>query len=194
MAGGKQQIMTLDGFKLPLEIKNGLAYLKIRPFTDKEWETLTHITLTSDEVWDPTSMDYGGDNGDTWYDTVQEHDTEKGITVNWCELHTEDIKDELEISRINFTHKPDDYTKLKDYFLGASEDVIRRTFEVTTQYARAGWITGNIYNTYKNSANCYHHKESCFVVGDGLLRITTGSLEKSLGEPNTKKKKSVIES
>ena len=35
-------------------------------------------------------------------------------------------------------------------FLGSSEDIIKRTFEATTQFERSVWITRNIYNTYKS--------------------------------------------
>ena len=31
----------------------------------------------------------------------------------------------------------------------APSDFIKRTFEATTQYAKSGWITGSIHNTYK---------------------------------------------
>ena len=34
--GGTQRILTLDGYILPLDIKNGLPYLRMRPYTDKE--------------------------------------------------------------------------------------------------------------------------------------------------------------
>ena len=43
-----------------------------------------------------------------------------------------------------------DYTKYRDYFLHSSIYVIKCTFKATTQYARAGWISGHIYDTYKS--------------------------------------------
>jgi hypothetical protein len=62
--GGLQRILTLDGTVLPLAVRSGLAYLDIRPPTDEELETLPHIILTSDDVWDPSIMDYEHDASD----------------------------------------------------------------------------------------------------------------------------------
>ena len=55
--GGKQCIRTNDGFILPLDIINGLPYLKMTPHTDKEWEELPHVILTSSAPWDPRVLD-----------------------------------------------------------------------------------------------------------------------------------------
>jgi len=52
-----QLITTNDGFELPLNIRNGLAYLDIRPYTDSEWDTLPHVTMTSDVAWDLLTLD-----------------------------------------------------------------------------------------------------------------------------------------
>jgi hypothetical protein len=51
--GGLQRIQTLDGYIIPLTIKDGLARLSIHPYTDKEWEDLPHAILTSEVEWDP---------------------------------------------------------------------------------------------------------------------------------------------
>ena len=50
VAGGTQSITTLEGFTFPLNFVNGLPYLKIRPFSDQEWDELPHVVLTSDEM------------------------------------------------------------------------------------------------------------------------------------------------
>jgi hypothetical protein len=54
---GKQCITTPDGFIIPLAIRSGLAYLDMRPPSDAEFESLPHITFTSDAVWDPSALD-----------------------------------------------------------------------------------------------------------------------------------------
>jgi len=41
--GGVQRIQTQDGYVHPLDIKNGLAYILIRPYTNEEWDTLPHV-------------------------------------------------------------------------------------------------------------------------------------------------------
>ena len=55
--GGKQCIMTLDGYVVPLQMRAGLAYLDMHPPSDHELETLPHVVLTSDMDWDPSVLD-----------------------------------------------------------------------------------------------------------------------------------------
>ena len=55
--GGKQRIMTADGYAIPLKIRNGLPYIDMRPPTDHELETLPQIMVTADENWDPKVLD-----------------------------------------------------------------------------------------------------------------------------------------
>ena len=46
--GGLQRIVTLEGYVIPLTIKDGLARLDLRPHTDHEFDTLPHVFLTSE--------------------------------------------------------------------------------------------------------------------------------------------------
>ena len=59
--GGLQHIKTPDGYVLPIQIKDGLPYVALRPYTDDEWETLPHIHWTRDSDWDPAVFDGGTD-------------------------------------------------------------------------------------------------------------------------------------
>ena len=43
--GGTQCIRTHDGYVIPLDIINGLPYLKMEPNTDEEFEKSTHMSL-----------------------------------------------------------------------------------------------------------------------------------------------------
>ena len=54
--GGGRHITTLDKCKIPTSIRGALPYMKLCPYTDKEWSTLTHVILTSDIEWDPTCL------------------------------------------------------------------------------------------------------------------------------------------
>ena len=54
-------IETPDGYRFPLKIVEGLAYLEVRPVLDDEWDTLPHTYLTADEPWDPRKHDHGVD-------------------------------------------------------------------------------------------------------------------------------------
>ena len=69
--------MTNDGYVFPLNIKNGLPYLKIWPYTDDKWETLPHVVWTADEEWDPTVLYHEIINDTEWYDAVS--DMQEGI-------------------------------------------------------------------------------------------------------------------
>ena len=55
--GGTQTITTPDNYIHPLDFINGLAYIKMRPYTDEEWDRLPHVMWTSDENWDPSIID-----------------------------------------------------------------------------------------------------------------------------------------
>ena len=56
--GGKQEILTSTGIKLPLIIKNGLPYLVHRYPTQKEMDEITREEfMTSINDWDPTKYD-----------------------------------------------------------------------------------------------------------------------------------------
>jgi Reverse transcriptase (RNA-dependent DNA polymerase) len=71
LVGGTQCITTNDGYALPLIIKDGLARLKIRPYTDKEFDTLPHVFLTSESLWDPSIMDSDPLDTEHWFDAVE---------------------------------------------------------------------------------------------------------------------------
>ena len=45
--GGLQHIKTPDGYVLPIQIKDGLPYVALRPYTDDEWEMLSRFGLGS---------------------------------------------------------------------------------------------------------------------------------------------------
>jgi hypothetical protein len=46
--GGKQRLVTFDGFSIPINIRRGLPYINMHPHTDQEWEELPHVLLTED--------------------------------------------------------------------------------------------------------------------------------------------------
>jgi hypothetical protein len=65
--GGKQRIV-MDGYQIPPTFCNGLAYLKCRPPTDAEVDSLPHLIMTADVDWDPTSNDNVISDLDKFYD------------------------------------------------------------------------------------------------------------------------------
>ena len=57
--GGTQLIITLDGYSVPLLIKDCLAYTTSlgRP-TDQDMDTYPHVFFTSPDEWDPSVLDH----------------------------------------------------------------------------------------------------------------------------------------
>ena len=55
--GGTQLINTLDGYSVPLLIKDGLAYAtSIGRSTDQDMDTYPHVLITSPDEWDPSQV------------------------------------------------------------------------------------------------------------------------------------------
>jgi hypothetical protein len=65
--GGRQRLTTPDGYVIPIDVKRGLPYITMRPFTDEEFEELPHILWTSEDDWDPTSFDSVISDDPNWY-------------------------------------------------------------------------------------------------------------------------------
>ena len=57
VVGGKQRITTLEGYVIPLQIREGLAHFHMTPPTDDDLDIYPHVILTSDNDWDPTLLD-----------------------------------------------------------------------------------------------------------------------------------------
>ena len=162
--GGKQHIKTNDGFTIPISIKSGLPYIPLRPFTDSEWDKLPHIILTSDVDWDPSVLDCSAEDCEEWFEAqdgtedslnsplfdefgnyrnktnVGEHELYFFDADSYAEDNLDDIIIECmkhsKSGEILVEKKEPDYESLKPYFNWAPTNVIKKTFKLTTQYAR----------------------------------------------------------
>jgi hypothetical protein len=65
--GGRQQLTTPDGYIIPIDVTRGLPYITMSPFTDEEFEELPHVIWTSEDDWDPTSLDSVIFDDPNWY-------------------------------------------------------------------------------------------------------------------------------
>ena len=54
---GKQRIVTLEGYKIPLQVRDGLVYMDQSVPTDRDMEAYNHVIMTSDVDWDPAVLD-----------------------------------------------------------------------------------------------------------------------------------------
>ena len=59
---GYQMVITREGYIIPLQVKDGLCYMKMRPPTDEELSSLPHVIMTSDDEWNPSAVDNDGPN------------------------------------------------------------------------------------------------------------------------------------
>jgi hypothetical protein len=66
--GGRQRLTTPDGYVIPIDDRRGLPYITMRPFTDEEFEELPHVLWTSEDNWDPTSLDSVISDDPNWYE------------------------------------------------------------------------------------------------------------------------------
>jgi hypothetical protein len=69
-AGGTQCISTPEGYMFPLDIIDGLVYLRMRPYTDAEYDDLPHVPFTSDVTWDATVLDCTISDNPNWHDNL----------------------------------------------------------------------------------------------------------------------------
>jgi hypothetical protein len=60
-SGKTPTIATLEGYIIPITVRRGLPYIRLRPYTDDEWNKLPKVTVTSPKEWDPTVLDSGVD-------------------------------------------------------------------------------------------------------------------------------------
>jgi hypothetical protein len=128
--GGLQRIQTLDGYTIPLCIKAGLARLKLRPYTDQEWDSYPHVFLTSESEWDPSILDHELEDDEQWFDAISDlsadpshnvfdefGDYRKRVMVNYS--HYFDGEDELTLDTLIhqcMLHAHDTPNQVSEYF------------------------------------------------------------------------------
>ena len=56
-AGGKQCIITPEGYTIPLHIRNGLPRMDMSIPTDNDMDKYPHMFITADVPWNPSVLD-----------------------------------------------------------------------------------------------------------------------------------------
>ena len=121
------------------------------------------LVFTSDVDWDPSSVDCKVSDDVTWYDAISddpdgnqffrdfdEHGNHRAaIIVDVHAFRSQLNLNETQVAAMRTVPTPRTYETYRDYFLRASSDVIKKTFDATTQFARSGWISGKIYDTHR---------------------------------------------
>jgi hypothetical protein len=150
--GGKQHIKTLDGYVIPLNVKGGLPYIKMRPYTDKKWDSPPHVILTGDGNWNPSVLDHSLTDDEHWYDAVSDFPdamdgslfAAEGIYRNlhvFDLLITDSILDNhiiLDLPWLYQAHEhqiienQQDFAQLRPNFASLPENVVKETFKNTS--------------------------------------------------------------
>ena len=156
---GTQLITTLDGYSVPLFIKDGLAYATSlgRP-TDQDMDTYPHVFFTSPDEWDPSVLDHDPPHLDG-LDHSQVHDQPFGdpmfdaygdfnecIIANLntlldappgdCGSYTE-IYSVFTANLHQSSPQEPDWNALRPFFAWTSPSSIKDTFNVTTRHGTA---------------------------------------------------------
>ena len=121
--GGKQRIVTPEGFVIPLAIRRGLAYMDMYPPSDEELEKYPQVTFTSDAEWDPSSLDC----------EVDEKEFVEGLSDSFDSQGDET----REVNNKIVTPKEPDAEKLRPNFGWLPEKRIKATLKATTQWFKA---------------------------------------------------------
>jgi hypothetical protein len=158
--GGMQRIITLDGYIFPLSVRGGVPYIPMRTFTDKEFATLPHVIMTSDEEWDPTILDSEAEaDTEEWFDAVTVEIPEEAVfdrrfddvgdyrhrhVVQYSYVHSHDQEEIFHYAqllleaneRITIPNETD-YKSAQPMLGWQPLDVIKKTFEATTQFVKS---------------------------------------------------------
>ena len=120
-------ITTAEGYVIPIAIEKGLPYICMRPFTNNNWNTLTHITITSPKDWNPASLD--SMISKEWYQK-QNQELEllcQGILSKLGDLKP-DLKDSEDEDQTDQDHHPVDHKRVKVFLSQLIKDELTKEF------------------------------------------------------------------
>ena len=150
----------------PLDIIDGLPYLKMRPYEDQEFDELPHVILTSDTTWEHNIFDCTLSDKEDWFQNTTDwsdglinspfdlngeykflsHTLEASLH-DLLDLNAHHIpitsdesngnKDHITTCNARKTHqRSPDFESLRPFFLNVPAEVVKHTIANTTQYAR----------------------------------------------------------
>ena len=163
--GGTQLITTLEGYSVPLLIKDGLAYATSlgRP-TDQDMDTYPHVFFTSPDEWDPSVLDHdpppldGLDPsqvldqpfGDPMFDAYGDFNERIIANLNiLLDAPPEDYGSYIANLHQGSSQEPD-WNALRPFFAWTSPSSIQDTFNVTTRHGSAPHTQDYIKKQFKS--------------------------------------------
>ena len=170
--GGTQLITTLDGYSVPLLIKDGLVYATSlgRP-TDQDMDTYPHVFFTSPNEWDPSVLDHDPPHldgldpsqvpdqpfGDPMFDAygdfnehiIANHNILSDAPPEDCGSYTE-ISSVFTANHHQSSPQEPDWNALRPFFAWTSPSSIKDTFNVTTRHGTAPHTQDYIKKHFKS--------------------------------------------
>ena len=163
--GGTQLITTLEGYSVPLLIKDGLAYATSlgRP-TDQDMDTYPHVFFTSPDEWDPSVLDHdpppldGLDPsqvldqpfGDPMFDAYGDFNERIIANLNiLLDAPPEDYGSYIANLHQCSSQEPD-WNALRPFFAWTSPSSIQDNFNVTTRHGSAPHTQDYIRKHFKS--------------------------------------------
>ena len=194
--GGTQLITTLDGYSVPLLIKDGLAYAtSLGKSTDQDMDTYPHVFFTSPDEWDPSVLDHDPPHldgldpsqvpdqpfGDPMFDAscdfnkhiIANLNTLLDATPGDCGSYTENSSVFTANLHQSSPQEPD-WNALCPFFAWTSQSSIKDTFNVTTRHGTAPHIQDCQSEPYPQHQN---KAEDHF----GLAKLYTNSVMNTSG-------------
>ena len=170
--GGTQLITTLDGYSIPLLIRDGLAYATSlgRP-TDQDMDTYPHVFFTSPDEWDPSVLDHDPPHldeldpsqvsdqhfGDPMFDAYGDFNERIIANLNIlldappgdCGSYTA-ISSVPTVNLHQSSPQEPDWNALCPFFAWTSPSSIKDTFNVTTRHGTAPHTQDYIKKHFKS--------------------------------------------
>ena len=154
--GGTQLINTLDGYSVPLLIKDDLAYATSlgRP-TDQDMDTYPHVFITSPDEWDHSQVP-DQPFGDPMFDAYGDFNQPIIATLNTlldappgdCGSYTE-ISSVFTANLHQSSPQEPDWNTQRPFLAWTSPSSIKDTFNVTTRHGTAPNTQDYIKNHFK---------------------------------------------
>ena len=150
-SGGKQSIVSKDGYHIPLAVREGLCYMDMRPPTDEELDSLPQLIFTADEPWTPNKIDSEPDDGLAFFDADNDDEEHGDIFVDCDDGYEEDFStheisimsclSSLRTAMLGTVRPPrnilpckPDFEALRPFFGWASANKVHHTLKHTTQW------------------------------------------------------------
>ena len=70
--GGRQCIVTMEGYVIPIHVRDGLPRIDMKPADDKALDEYPSVYLSADTAWDPKSLDCEYGEHEEFHDAIME--------------------------------------------------------------------------------------------------------------------------